>query len=176
MVDSITTLELILQATERNHVLVRGGGEVEAGKKNRLYARLEGVRESNQDAGTGAGRVWRTPMKTNYSDLKFHLLLLLPLLLFRLHHHHLADQSISPLSFPSWGMTVLRAHSARPYRPVGCFEDDKRKGNSVTRGDKFASRRGRKVSFVSRGARNAVRRGARCKFSSSQTRRLAYLA
>lgn len=74
------------------------------------------------------GRVRRGPMKTNYSDLKFHLLCRPP----------------SPpikytlmLSFPSWGMTIPRAYSARP--SAGCFEDDKRKENSVTRGDKFAS-------------------------------------
>lgn len=51
--------------------------------------------------------------------------------------HLLHQSSTLMLPFPSWGMTILRAHSARP--SAGCFEDDKRKGNSVTRGDKFAS-------------------------------------
>lgn len=109
-----------------------------------MCARLEGARESNQDAGTGAGRVWRTPMKTNYSDLKFHLLLhllLVPSLPppppFPLCRHRL-----SPLSFLSWGHDrspcSFHARGPIPAGPAGCFEDDRRKGNSVTRGDKFA--------------------------------------
>lgn len=75
----------------------------------------------------GGGFGGEAPMKTNYSDLKFHLLA----------DHLLYQSNTLMLSFPSWDMTILRAHST--WLSAGCFEDDKRKGNSVTRGDKFAS-------------------------------------
>jgi len=100
---------------------------IEARKENTSCVQFEGVRKSNQDAETSVRRrVWRGPMKTNYSDLKFHLLT----------DHLLHQSSTLMLSFPSWDMTILRAHFA--WLSAGCFEDDKRKENSVTRGDKFA--------------------------------------
>lgn len=112
------------------HIKMRkrgGGGRAVAVEKKIFVCGSKGLEKVIRMLGP-MRRVWRTPVKTNYSDLKFHLPFPVP------------RPSQPPCAFFS-----LVGHDRAPcsfraaLRSASCFEDDKRKGNNVMRGDKFAS-------------------------------------